>query len=100
MNREPRTKSPITNHQPPTNHRSPITNHQSPPHPLLRYARMRVAVLILCLVAVARCDEKAPTGPTVPLDQRVTLARGEIGVVEGSNVRVQFVAVTSDSRCP
>ena len=62
--------------------------------------RMRIATLIVCLAALAGCDEKTPTGPTVPLDQRVTLARGETGVLEGSTVRVQFVAVTSDSRCP
>jgi hypothetical protein len=61
---------------------------------------MRMATLLLCLVALTRCDEKAPTGPTVPLDQRVTLARGETGVLEGSSVRIQFVGVTTDSRCP
>jgi hypothetical protein len=61
---------------------------------------MRIATLLFCLVALTRCDEKGPTGPSLPLDQRVTLARGEAGVVSGSATRLQFVDVTSDSRCP
>ena len=61
---------------------------------------MRLAILIVCLVALANCDEKTPTGPTVPLNQEVTLARGQAGVIEGTGIRIQFVAVTGDSRCP
>ncbi len=61
---------------------------------------MRIATLLFCLVALTRCDEKGPTAPSLPLDQRVALARGQAGVVSGSATRLQFVDVTSDSRCP
>ena len=61
---------------------------------------MRVLALLCCLVALTNCDEKSPVGPTVPLNQRVTLARGEVGVIDGSSIRLQFVNVTGESRCP
>jgi hypothetical protein len=61
---------------------------------------MRVLGLAVCLLVVTGCDEKSPTGPTVPFNQQVTLAPSQVATVEGSNVRLQFVAVTGDSRCP
>jgi hypothetical protein len=61
---------------------------------------MRVAVLLFCLVALTRCDEAGPAGPTVSLNQQVTLARGEVGVIAGTGVRLQLVDVAGDSRCP
>ena len=61
---------------------------------------MRAVVLVLCLLAATACDEKSPAGPTVPLNQRFTLARGEVARVDGADLRLQFVEVTGDSRCP
>jgi hypothetical protein len=61
---------------------------------------MRALVLVLCLIAATTCDEKSPVGPTIPLNQRFTLARSEVARVESTEVRVQFTAVTGDSRCP
>jgi len=61
---------------------------------------MRGLVLVFCLLAGAACDEKSPVGPSVPLNDRFTLARGELARVEGADVRLQFVEVTGDSRCP
>ena len=61
---------------------------------------MRSAVLVLCLLAATGCDENSPTGPTVPLNERFTLAPGEMAVVRDEDVGVQFVRVSGDSRCP
>lgn len=61
---------------------------------------MRAFVLVFCLLAATACDEKSPAGPTVPLNQRFTLARGELARVDGADLGLQFVEVTGDSRCP
>ncbi len=61
---------------------------------------MRRVLLVLCLLTATACDEKSPTGPTVPLNERFTLAPGEVALVEDADLRVQFVRVTGDSRCP
>ena len=61
---------------------------------------MRAFTLAVCLLAATACDEKSPLAPTVPLNGPFTLARGESAQVEGAGVRLQFVEVTGDSRCP
>lgn len=61
---------------------------------------MRAFPLVLCLLAATACDENAPTGPTVPINQQFTLAPGDTAVIEDTGLRVQFVRVVSDSRCP
>jgi len=53
-----------------------------------------------CLLLTTACDEKAPTGPTVSLNQEFTLAPGEAARVADSSVRIQFLRVSGDSRCP
>jgi hypothetical protein len=63
---------------------------------------VRTTTLLLCLLAatvVTACDE-SPTGPTVIIDQRFTLAPGETASVQGYGVRLRFEGVTGDSRCP
>jgi hypothetical protein len=57
-------------------------------------------LLAVCLIAVAACDEQGPTGPGVPVDQEFTLAPSQAASIEGTDIRVQFVEVTGDSRCP
>jgi hypothetical protein len=57
-------------------------------------------VLALCLLLATACDEKSSLGPTVLLNERFALAPGEVAVVESAGLRVQFVRVTRDSRCP
>lgn len=54
----------------------------------------------LCLLLTTACDEKNPTAPDVPLNQQFTLAPGETAAVEDTSLRVQFLRVTGDSRCP
>jgi hypothetical protein len=64
---------------------------------------MHAKLLILalsCLLFVTACDEKSPVGPTVPLDQQFTLAPGEAAYVENTSIRVEFLRVSGDSRCP
>ncbi|HZI80578.1 MAG TPA: hypothetical protein VFD69_13745 [Vicinamibacterales bacterium] len=60
---------------------------------------MRLAALFFCLLAATACDE-SPTGPTVSIDARFTLAPGETASIEGRGVRLRFEGVTGDSRCP
>lgn len=61
---------------------------------------MRAATLLICLLCVTGCDEKSPVGPTISLNERFTLAPGQVAAIEDSELRVQFVRVTGDSRCP
>jgi hypothetical protein len=61
---------------------------------------MRPIVLVFCLLATTGCDEKAATGPTVPVNQQFTLAPGEAASIDRTGVRVQFIRVMADSRCP
>ena len=61
---------------------------------------MRAFSLTVCLLAATACAGKSPVEPTVPLNVPFTLGRGESAQVEGAGVRLQFVEVTGDSRCP
>jgi hypothetical protein len=61
---------------------------------------MRILLGALCLVAATACLEKNPAGPTVPLNQQFTLRRGETASIDGTSVRLEFVEVTGESRCP
>ena len=61
---------------------------------------VRAAALLICLLCVTGCDEKSPVGPSVSLNERFTLAAGEVAEIDGTNLRIQFVRVTGDSRCP
>lgn len=36
----------------------------------------------------------------MPMDQEFTLAAGEVASLEGARVRIQFLGVEGDSRCP
>jgi hypothetical protein len=53
-----------------------------------------------CLLLATACDETSPVAPTVPLNQEFTLAPGQTSALETTSVRVQFMRVTGDSRCP
>src|SRR5688572_24822014 len=63
--------------------------------------RAKSLILILsCLLFATACDEDTPTGPSVPLNEQFTLAPGQAATIRDSSVRVQFVRVSGDSRCP
>jgi len=58
------------------------------------------ARLCAALILAAACHRNAPTGPTVPVDRQVTLAPGQTAAVDGTPLRVTFLRVSGDSRCP
>ena len=45
------------------------------------------------------CDG-GPSGPTVDVNEQFTLAVGETATIDSPRVRLEFVEVTGDSRCP
>lgn len=53
-----------------------------------------------CLLVGAACDESNPVSPTVPLNRQFTLAPGQSAAVEGTPLRIEFLRVSGDSRCP
>ena len=59
---------------------------------------MRLFLAVLCLLTATDCNN--PVGPTVSLNEQFTLTRGETALIQGTGVRIQFVGVTGDSRCP
>ena len=66
---------------------------------LLTQSVMRPALVVLCLLTITACDEN-PVGPTVGVNERFTLAPGEVATVRDLGLNVQFMNVTGDSRCP
>ena len=54
---------------------------------------------LVCLLGMTACDG-GPSGPTVDLNERFTLAVGETATVDTPRVRLEFVEVSGDSRCP
>lgn len=61
---------------------------------------MRVLPLAFCLLVATACDANSPSGPTVPLNERFTLAPGESVRIEDASLGLEFRGVTGDSRCP
>lgn len=55
---------------------------------------------MVCLLLVTLGCDEMPSGPTVALNERFTLAPGESARVDQSQVRLEFVDVSGDSRCP
>jgi hypothetical protein len=55
---------------------------------------------LACLFFATACDEKVPTRPSVPLNQQFALAPGEAARIQDTSLRVQFLRVSGDSRCP
>jgi hypothetical protein len=56
--------------------------------------------LLLCPLAATGCDSSDPTGPTVPLNEQFVLAPDETATILDAGIRVRFVGVFGDSRCP
>ena len=54
----------------------------------------------LCLLFATACSGNSPTDPSVPLDRQFTLAPGQTVSVDGTSLRVRFLRVSGDSRCP
>lgn len=60
----------------------------------------RAAAALFWLLLGAACDEALPTGPSVSVNQEFTLAPGDDTTILGTSLRLQFVGVSGDSRCP
>lgn len=59
---------------------------------------VRGSLAFVVAAALAACDSS--TAPTVPIDQRFTMAAGDTVDVTGTTLRVRFDGVVNDSRCP
>ena len=55
---------------------------------------------LACLLLATACSPGSLLGPAVPLDRQFTLAPGQTALVQGTALRVAFVRVSGDSRCP
>jgi hypothetical protein len=58
------------------------------------------SVALICLVAVAGCDDGSPSVPTAPIDMAFVIAPGETTAIKDTSIRIRFVGVSGDSRCP
>jgi hypothetical protein len=66
-------------------------------------ALRRISVILMLMVHLgflAACDQASPVGPAMPLDQQFIARPGQPVSIAGAAVRVQFVEVINDSRCP
>lgn len=61
---------------------------------------MRARLAVLCLLVATGCSETSSLGPRVPVNERFVLRRGEAVPVETTDLHIQFMGVTGDSRCP
>jgi len=65
---------------------------------------MRRLIALICLqlatVTVGACGDSGPMGPSVGLNQPFTLAPGEVTRIGTTGLRVEFLRVSGDSRCP
>ena len=62
--------------------------------------RVRAFLTVICLLVATGCDEASPAGPTARLNQQFTLAPSEVAEIDDTTLRVQFLRVSGDSRCP
>ena len=62
--------------------------------------RMRINYVVLCLLLATGCAEKTVVGPTARLEERFTIEAGQTATIEPASVKVLFMGVTGDSRCP
>jgi hypothetical protein len=53
---------------------------------------------VMFAASVLSCD--GATAPSVPIDQEFTLAPGERATIADTGVRIRFLRVDGDSRCP
>ncbi|PYR26939.1 MAG: hypothetical protein DMF92_17370, partial [Acidobacteria bacterium] len=61
---------------------------------------IRTLAFVICAMAVSGCDEKNTTGPSVPVNQQVTLAVGQPATISDARISLRCIGVPNDSRCP
>jgi hypothetical protein len=57
------------------------------------------APLVLVMILIA-CASDTPIAPGGPVNARVVLTPGETADIRGAGIRLRFVGVIADSRCP
>lgn len=67
---------------------------------MLRSSRVRHLLLGVAAVVLLGCGGQRISGPTVPVGRDFVLAPGEVADVEDAGLRLRFVGVLGDSRCP
>lgn len=55
---------------------------------------------LLGLVVVTACSDSTPIAPSAPPNQQLTLAAGESAPIGGTELTLNFLSVSGDSRCP
>ena len=53
-----------------------------------------------CVLVGTACHADSPVGPDVPPDRQFTLAPGQSASIQGTSLRIEFLRVSGDSRCP
>jgi hypothetical protein len=65
---------------------------------------MRLLTPLICLLLVTlpagACGDSSPLAPSVGLSEPFTLAPGEVARIGTTDLQVQFIRVSNDSRCP
>ena len=63
-------------------------------------SRARRSLVVLCLLAAAACAASPSSSTGVPLGSEFTLNPGESALMQSTDLRVVFLGVVNDSRCP
>lgn len=63
-------------------------------------SRKWLILAAMWMLLATACTFNSAAGPTVPLNQEFTLAPGEAATIALVGLRVRFVEVSGDSRCP
>src|SRR5436190_15929412 len=59
-----------------------------------------LAVLAATSTVATACDSRSPEAPAGPVNAQLVLAPGQTADVATAGIRLRFVAVVGDSRCP
>src|SRR5262245_38337142 len=59
-----------------------------------------LALALVAILSLTACASDAPTAPNGPVDARVVLGPGQTADIANAAVRLRFVGVMGDSRCP
>lgn len=59
----------------------------------------RLGAILICAALGAACNSAAPTAPT-PVNTQLVLAPGEATDISSAAIRLRFLGVSGDSRCP
>ncbi len=61
---------------------------------------MRLLALLVFVAMLSGCGADSPSAPSGPVNVQVVLAPGQTADVANAAIRIRFVGVMGDSRCP